>query len=368
MSEPKIHPEDPKLTAYLLGELEPEECAAIERTAAADAALRLAIEETLKLQGRLVDLLSGDAEKLLPRQRETIRRAARQADKLGKVEMLDSHRQARKFWIPMTAAAVIAAGVFVLQLIPSNESGSRAVMAKSERNEGSEARDIVIDADGAASPSPLATLGGSLQQMKRAIREEARLPSNDEVRIEEILANFSPRATGTTALWNGCVLAVETMPCPWKPSSALAIITVQGARDKDHDMLVSFDPGEVDEISHRIIVNQQASHSLPAGKVVVLVYEILAKGSQLGRVRWSVSGVEGPPIDLVMDLEKETSPDVRLTLLASAFAMWLRDEGEGLIDDSLVLGLAREVAATELDAGRMDFLVLVDEAVKLSNR
>jgi hypothetical protein len=39
-----------------------------------------------------------------------------------------------------------------------------------------------------------------------------------------------------------------------------------------------------------------------------------------------------------------------------------------MIDDSLILGLAREVAAESMVPDRYDFLELVDQAVKVKNK
>ena len=41
----KLHPEDPRLTAYLLGELPADEATAVEHAIAADPALQLAIKD-----------------------------------------------------------------------------------------------------------------------------------------------------------------------------------------------------------------------------------------------------------------------------------------------------------------------------------
>ena len=75
----KLDPEDPQLSAYLLGELSAEDASAVERAAAADPALGLALRELESTHRLLANTLAPGSATLLPRQRETIRRAARVA-------------------------------------------------------------------------------------------------------------------------------------------------------------------------------------------------------------------------------------------------------------------------------------------------
>ena len=81
----KLHQEDPRLTAYALGELPPEEAAVVARAIAADPALRAAFTETEKTSHSLTETLCGEVQRLQPRQRDAIRRAAREAARQGKI-------------------------------------------------------------------------------------------------------------------------------------------------------------------------------------------------------------------------------------------------------------------------------------------
>ena len=62
----KLHPEDPRLTAYLLGELPADEAAAVERAVAADPALGLALRELENIQRLLTNTLAPGTSTLLP--------------------------------------------------------------------------------------------------------------------------------------------------------------------------------------------------------------------------------------------------------------------------------------------------------------
>ncbi len=58
----KLHQEDPRLTAYILGELAPAEAKAVEHAVAGDPALQLVLAEAEKTQSQLCELLGGGAD------------------------------------------------------------------------------------------------------------------------------------------------------------------------------------------------------------------------------------------------------------------------------------------------------------------
>lgn len=120
MPSTPIQPEDPRLSAFLLGELPADEAAAIERAVAADPALALSLKELESVQKLLSNTLAPDTACLLPRQREAILRAARHADEGGKIVPLPSQRRsAKSILIPLAAAAMITLAVFLILRLPA---------------------------------------------------------------------------------------------------------------------------------------------------------------------------------------------------------------------------------------------------------
>jgi hypothetical protein len=118
----KLHPEDPRLTAWLLGELSAEDAASVERAVAADPALRLAVAELEKTQRFLVDTLSPGKADLLPRQRDLILQAAREADRGQSVSPEITPRKKPMPWLfPLAAAAVLTVAAISLLNLPSSE-------------------------------------------------------------------------------------------------------------------------------------------------------------------------------------------------------------------------------------------------------
>ncbi|MEY3894994.1 MAG: hypothetical protein RLZZ214_513, partial [Verrucomicrobiota bacterium] len=104
----KLHPEDPRITAFVLGELEPEEAAAVERAAAEDPAIQEKIREAGEIQLFIKERLATPTSQLHPRQRENIRRSVRQTEAEHKVTSI------HPWLIPTAAAAVLALATFVM--------------------------------------------------------------------------------------------------------------------------------------------------------------------------------------------------------------------------------------------------------------
>ena len=374
----KLHQEDPRLTAYILGELAPAEAKAVEHAVAGDPALRLVLAEAEKTQSQLCELLGGGADELLPRQRESIRRAAKEAARKGKVERLHSHRQARKIWlIPLAAAALIASGIFILTKIPAPKAGGGKPVSANGKgvemppvNPGVE----IVRQSGDAVQLPLQVGRQSLSRVSNAVRVAGRKPTVDEVDIPEMLNAFPLKANASVALLKGCKLGTEILPCPWKPSASLILVEVHGARDGARELSVEYRADDESVISHRIIgypseageAGAARASRMDSNSTMLLVIELASKTPELGELIWSVDGVAAPEIPLVHDPEREPSDDARFAALVCGFGMWLRGEDPVSVDDSVILGLAREVAADELVADRYDFLNLIDQAMKLN--
>lgn len=370
----KLHQEDPRLTAYALGELPPEEAAAVAHAIALDPALRAAFEETEEVSHSLTEALGGEMERLQPRQRDAIRRAAHETARQGKVENLSSHRTARKTWMaPLAAAAVVIGGVFLLTLFPKPD-GAGSGKAVTANNDPVKGGGIEGRPDrGNVIRLPLKASGKSLSQVTDAIRGENRLPSRDEVRIPEMLNAFPLKTKGSVALWDGCKLGAEILPSPWKPSGSLVVVEIQGAKESARSLSVEYRAEDGVVIAHRLIGYPTAVAAGDANPVsrmeansrTLLVIEVESRDLRLGSLHWSVGGKEAPPLPLVRNPEREPSDDACFASLICAFGLWLRNEGGGIIDEPLLLGLAREVAAGSLVADRYDFLALIDEATRL---
>ena len=371
----KTHPEDPRLTAYLLGELPEEEAREIQLAAAADPLLRATLDRTEQAQAYLLEAFGEKQDSLLPRQRDRIRRAARESARKGAIVPLASHRRTWSWKTGLAAAAAVAVGIFILTKLPGPDTPGKGGQVANAPE--APPRISVESSDaGIVVRLPLEAGNRSLPEISRAVRLEQKLPAADAVRIDEILNAFPLRAKTVVAISEGCTIGAEVISSPWKPSGRLILVDVQGAKDSEKSLSVEYRPAEGSVSNHRILgyhgtggktLSSNAT-PIPAGDGVLLVIEAESSPTGLGELIWSVDGASAPPLKPAFDAGADASPDARFAALVCAFGLWLQGGDGGAIDDTTLLGLAREVAADNPAADRYDFLTLVDQAVALSEK
>lgn len=119
----KLQAEDPRLSAYLLGELSEEDAAAVRLEVAGDPALGIALREMEQVQRLLTDALVVDRPmKLSSIQRDAIFAAARYADAEKHVVSFPVVGQKKIHWMaPVSVAAAVAVMVTVLMQVPAKQ-------------------------------------------------------------------------------------------------------------------------------------------------------------------------------------------------------------------------------------------------------
>lgn len=414
----KLHPEDPRLTAYLLGEMSPEDSAAVELAAASDPALQAALRETEDVRNILTAALAPASDKLPSSQRATILQAARQVDLSGRTVSFKTHRKAWKPWlVPLAAAAAVGIGIFAIKNVPSirsgpvaaDESPRKAVPPPSATPPPAVAiKDTPLTVKETPAPrSPgavaatdnpsldLPVLAGKpdLNAITQAIRTERKLPARDRVRLEEILNSFSIRLNGLTAIareakpiWHpdnrdagisahSATLATETLPCPWKPSATLLLISIRGNATNDAEAKCVFHPNQNTVFRYHLLGFTGASET-PLGKTpaklaarssttLAIEIEPSTATGDLGSIEWTVNDQPATPISIARSGDNEPSDDARFAALACAWSQWLAGEQPGMIDADLLSALSREITSTDLPADRTDFLKLIEESLNL---
>ena len=377
----KIEQDDPRWIAYVLGELSAKEAKQFDHAIAGDPALKLALKEIERSQADLLKFLGTESDTLLPRQRSAIMQAAREASGSGKIFSMKPQRKEFNIWAwHLAAAAVVTATMFIVTMLPAPESGDSDRKVGNGSDKPSFDEFVAVENRGQARKSiglPLIAGNKSLTQITRSIRELGNLPSRQDVRIEEMLNAFPLDTHGSVALLNGASLGAEVVECPWSPSGSLVFVKIRGARDRSSKLSVEFKSNDSSVISSRLLgyeieENTRDRKSMPqelsAGQQTLIAILIEAKSQDIGQLVWSVNGQTAPIIELVRDSEKEASSDSRFASLICGFGLWLREEKPEIIDDSLILGLAREVAAESLVPDRYNFLTLVDQAVKAKSK
>ncbi len=413
----KLTPDDPRLSAYLLGELPPAEAAAIERAVAADPALRLVLDELKSMTSFLQATLSNEPAGLRPDQREAIRRAGREADAAGKVIELASARRGRNPWIAAlgAAAAVIVAVGLAAKLtgpggrlgkagtaptisdeiallpmpVPGAESGSSgaagggasvsAAPADREamlRDDPSGFLDRVsrrLAEEPAPDPAklprvhplprlsasgeirlPLVVGHASYGWVRGWLREKDGLPPADAVRVEELVNTFPLTAEG---------LQIEAVDCPWNPEARLVACTLSAPAEQALEASWFFVPAE--GAACRLLAAPGDGRSalparLPAGRSVTVLLEVKPAEDAGGLGRFRVQSKDGEVREFEVDSVAVSSPAMRQVALMAAFGMWLRGEGV----DGPVLEAMLAAAGEDDDPGRADSRRLVREALE----
>ena len=404
-----LPPEDPRLTAYVLGELGPEEAAAVEQAMASTPPLQAEVEGIRHARDFLNEHLTPSQEKLLPAQRETIRQSAN----TRKIRPSASLPERLQVWIiPAAAAAVLAVATTIFLVAPGAQKPVIAKISKvaptakltpppklappavptanlsfSQRGSTSAAEFPTLDL-------PLEAVKPSLPALSHSIRTQGKLPARESIHLEEMLNSFTYRLNGTAAIARGetphwhpdsrdtgisphlATLTTEMIACPWKPSSTLLFISLRsGTQDgPEAEVQVAYhaDPTTVRRYQ---LLGFTTTDPKPAGKsatrltknsVVTLAIEIepATPGTDLGSLVWSVAGTAAPEIHLTHRTDAAPSDDARLAALVCTYSQWLRGEQTGIIDAALVFSLAREITSPTLPPDRTDFLQLIEKSLR----
>jgi hypothetical protein len=418
----KFSSDDPRLSAYLLGELPAAEAATVEHAVAADPALRLSLDELRRVASLLEGTLSSAAPALHPAQREAVLRAVRHAELEGKVVEFGSARRGLRPWLTVAgaAAAVVLAvtlasrfsgpgkagggsgqGPAELALLPmpgpAGESGSAvtpgggsatsAAGAAQQQQELQENPGAFLDKvsrqltrdplpDPARLPAlkplpPLQSAGeialpviighASYGWVRGWVRDRAALPPKDAVRLEELVNTFplDPAEGG------GISPRIETAPCPWNPGSVLVAATLRGAAGSDTPVTWSFEAAE--GVRVRMIASPGSSAGklpdrLPAGRSATVLLELApaAGTDRLGVLKLEVDGEFSGRI--VGRPAGPASAGMRQLGLMAAFGMWLR--GEGL--DAAGMEAVLKGSGVDEDPGRADSRRLVRQALDVA--
>ena len=404
----KLHLEDPRLTAYVLGELGADEASAVGQAIAADSALQAEVQAIEGIQQFLTQRLEIPAETLLPEQRENIRRQARSSSRPSGFRSLVAFREAIQPWIiPASAAAVLALATTIFFQM-SGRTLSTKVVAKPKSvpasHQGQAAppaippvieppQEMALAADPQTLDLPITTATTSLAAVSKSILSEGKLPPHESVHLGEILNNFPLRLNGVTSIsrstattWHpdgrdsgmsnhAATLSTELIACPWKPSATLLLISIRANAKVGCDAKLAFHPNPATVLRHRLLgfspssgpATSGTSARMPAGAVTNIAMEIepSSVGGDFGTLEWSTDGAAAPTISLVHNKDAEPSDDARFAALVCTFSLWLVGDSNGVIDAEVVAALAREIASAALPKERTEFLNLIDRSLHL---
>ncbi|MBK1825849.1 von Willebrand factor type A domain-containing protein [Haloferula rosea] len=378
----KLTPEDPRLSAYLLGELSAEEAAEVDRAVAADPAVRVSLNELQKTMNFLSGVLGGPTEeKLLPAQRQAVLRAGRDADDAGKVvEFVSAKKSIRPWLTGMAAAAAIAFAAVLLNqmggerggatnewadeiaLLPmpgpggaeglTNPAKGTAVEFEMQRQVeqrgsaflGEVARKLeqvrLPEVDRLPAPTNLSDFSeaasvrlpvlvgkSSPVWVNRWMQEHGELPPKRLVRVEEFINSVSLRTTDEFA---GLGYGWAVMDCPWNADSRLVAVQVSAgnASVKDLELTsVSTQPRRVlGSFSRRS--DESLPTVLPAGTRTLVMMEVRANAASLGELQIRHGGSDRVLSFPFPDEEMAVSAEMARAVTMAGYALWLRGEIE----------------------------------------
>jgi hypothetical protein len=382
----KLTPEDPRLSAWLLGELPAAEAAAVERAVAADPALRLSVEELRRVVRRLEGALATPATGLRPSQREAVLKASRHADAAGKLVEFESAKRGLRPWLATAGAAaavVLALGVAskvgaprkplagsagetseiaLLPLPGPQASGGSATAAAGATDTAEAARAGELEKaparflenvarelgknplpDPSRLPAvkplpPLQSASGDIALpvlVGRAsfgwtrgwIRERAALPPAEAVRLEELVNEFPLPVTESA---DRVAHEIMTAPCAWNSRAVLVAATLRAPAGREAEVVWSFEPAP--GTRSRVIASPGSGTArlpdrLPAGHSATVLLEIepVDGSERLGVLKIDADGQFSGHI--LSRPDGAAAAPVRRLELVAAFGLWLRQEG-----------------------------------------
>lgn len=415
----KVTPDDPRLSAYLLGELSPDEAAVIKRAVAADPAIRMSLRELEKTVGLLGRTLGANGEHTLQSaQREAIRQAARDADSLGKVVELSSAKRNWRPWLSgLGAAAVVAFAAVLMSRIEPDETsmtkggsivvsdevallplpgpaigeGSTSVASDSApvadqtrslgNRPGEFLRDVAKHLDRSPLPDatklpPTGTQSGfsagpktrlpvvlgrsSLRWVSGWVLEKQQLPPKNAVRVEELVNNAA--LVGAVEV-GGLKVAIESMPCPWSSVTQLVGVQFQAGDEAVTDLQASFQSLAERRVLGSFLArdNQQLPTVLPAKHRTMILLELDVAQGPLGRIEIT----QGDKFSSLEVPAKSPVPSANLNHAANlaGFGLWLRGEGV----DASQLREMLQAASSDSDSVRSEIRRMMNSALKLAD-
>lgn len=401
----KLHPEDPRLTSYLLGELSAQDAELVASAIQDDPALAAAIAELEEARDSLAETLDLGEPRLDPEQRGRILAAARMAEPKTSPFSIAS---LRPYLAPVAAAAAIAIVAAITwrslhgpdPAVGASEPDVAETGGATGDDAGTVPLPVLADRADFRKPQdsrqmaiPVIGRQSGFVPIAKTIREDRKLPDPSDVRISSLLNSYQLRPEGPTVVarfpvsaWHpdnrspvvtthAATAATEVLPCPWKPSSVLVVISLRGNPSVDCEIEARFVPRAETVRRYRLVENRipggaatsSASHLLRAGESSLIALEVEAStaSGSIGSIEWNTNGRAATSVPVELDPSREPSNDARFAALLCAFGLWTANDPDAHVDAGLVAALAREVAAEDLPTERTDFLILVDQAINL---
>ena len=397
----KINLDDPKLTAYALGELDEPERSAVAEAIAGSAEAQAFVKETQQL----ARMLRGEFG------HELQQASAKPRNIMPLPEERATWPETR--WSSLALAAVVGVGAIVAAVVIVGSGGERRVRSADRAERAPLLMEFDLAAESAVaavsgepvdgeggfvstgaqrvSEFPLRVGTGSYRDVRRYLASGVRPPS-EAVRIEELINRFTYEYSEPTDD-QGFSISIDAAGCPWTPDHRLVRIRVK-ARDaapaaiiaREANIQVTFDPARVTayrligyEAGGRAASGASGATDVPAGQRTTALYEIVPTPAEGG------ADVSAAPLvaakltyrraeaDTLASVDSsfvgrpqafaDAPPDFRFAAAVAQFGLLLRESTQGAnVNFAPVADWARSAAAAAHSAERSEFIALVEQA------
>lgn len=395
----KLNPDDPKLTAYALGELPWDEAAAVEEAIAASAEGQAWVANVRAMEGTMraefgADLVERKPLNIMP---------------LPTARSFWSDNR----WASISVAALLAiAALVAAALFPGTPGGrSASARAASEVQMEFETEPFGVQLEGvgtltgqgdrfvSAEENPIATFSvevgkASYLDVQRTI-QSGSLPARGTVRVEEMINYFAYDDPPPESDDRPFSITAEVAGCPWRAEHRLVRIALKASGRtgsatvaRDVTAQVEFNPTRV--TSYRLIgydqprdvsfdVNPAAAGQIHSGDAVTVLYEVVPSATAAGgdetlvvRLQYKQPKNEAAELveEPVMDEGQEfasASPDFKFAAAVAEFGMFLRNSSVGNGRSlGAIADLAKKGRGPDRDGRRAGFLELMRQAQLLT--
>jgi len=347
---------DPRITAFALGELQGSDAAEIARAVRNDPKIRAAVDEVRETSFSLMEVFGGEAPMLTAAQRQKVRSAGGVV--IAEIEQVSQRRELgwKKTWLTGVGAA--AAVALALYMVGGGWTGTSdlADSSKEQKQVSSSPRRSVSQIPGhvegrwesvktAGSQSvPMRSGKGSWALLQSYVNEQHALPPRGSVRIEEILNHFNYAQPSQLKSVDGSVVVdVEACVAPWNARRWLVAVHVEAESPEKLEssaLSLTFDPDQVSRVrllgygvskTAKVLSKGGGERDRITGGVNnYVIYELEpAKSAEIdgtgsGLAALSLADKGSLAVSVPSD-GTEASEDLRFASLVVATGMWMSD-------------------------------------------
>jgi len=353
----KIDINDPRITAFALGELQGTEATEMARVVREDPKVRAAVDAVRETSFLLMEAFEGEAPMLTPAHRQKVRSAGGVV--ISDIEQVSKAKARSGAWQKMGVVGLGLAATIALMVYWGGGGAGSSDLTHSSTSQKSVSSSLIrsvaqvsghAEGDWVAVKSesrvavPFVSGEGSWALLKSFVNEQHALPPRGAVRIEELVNHFEyttpsqlTLAQNATRESVGRVAAdLEMCKAPWNAKRWLVAVNVaaKSVGDlKSAQLKLTFDPDRVERVRLLGYGKSQTANALSAedgvqGEVKnYVLYEVqpakveqIENGASLVTLTMSGGGTLGSS---QLTAWADASEDLRFASLMAGSGMWM---------------------------------------------